>query len=295
EFRAAADTAVTLGYLGVRGLRLPRSRDINVAPAQLLTGTAVGLDGRPAPIAFYRRTAPRPNPAFGRITIAESAADSIYHGGFVQVQKRYARNFQLLASYTWSRVIDTSPSPVAVVPDTGDDAAIVQDTLNARLDRAVGDANIPHRFVGSVVWDISYANRLQPLVRAVLGDWQLSLINEVRSGYPYTLRVGQDVMNDGNPRNDRPPFVGRNTERLPNYATLDTRVSKYIPLGTERLRLQLIGEAFNLMNRTNIAGVQTGLYNFNAATNTFTRALNFRYASSSYDPRTVQLAAKLTW
>jgi hypothetical protein len=105
--------------------------------------------------------------------------------------------------------------------------------------------------------------------------------------------VGQDVNNDGNPRNDRAPGYGRNTERLPRYATLDTRVSKYIPLGFERLRLQLIGEAFNLTNRTNITGVQTGLYTFNSGV--FTQALNFRYASASSAPRTVQLALRLSW
>lgn len=296
EFQVAPDTSVTLGYLGVRGLRLARSRDINVAPAQQLVGTATNLDGTQTAISYARRPAIRPNLNFGRITLAESAANSIYHGGFVQVQKRYSRNVQFLASYTWSKVIDDNPSPVAVVPDTGDDAAIVQDTLNAGGDRGVGDANVPHRFVGSVVWDIAYANSLNPLARAVLGDWQLSFITDVASGLPYSIRVGQDVNNDGNPRNDRAPGYGRNTQRLPTFASLDTRASKYIPLGLERARLQLIGEAFNLINRTNITGVQTGLYNFNATgQGTFTRAGNFLFASSSAAPRTIQLALRLTW
>jgi hypothetical protein len=294
EFQVAPDTSVTLGYLGVRGLRLPRSRDINLAPVQALNGTIVA-GGTQTPVTYYRRTAPRPNANFGRITVAESTANSIYHGAFIQAQKRFSRNFQFLASYTWSRVIDDNPSPVAVVPDTGDDAAIVQDTLNLRDDRGPGDANVPHRFVGSVVWDITYANQLKPLARAFLGDWQLSFIGEASSGLPYTVRVGQDVINDGNPRNDRAPGYGRNTERLPMFATLDTRASKYIPLGLERLRLQLIGEAFNLTNRTNITGVQTGLYTFTAGTGVFAQAANFGFASASAAPRTIQLALKLMW
>lgn len=293
EFQVGRDASVTIGYLGVRGLRLPRSRDINVAEAQPLAGTLVELGGAQSAITYLRRTAPRPNANFGRITVAESTATSIYHGGFIQAQKRYSRNFQFLTSYTWSKVIDTNPSPVAVVPDTGDDAAIVQDTLNTAGDRAVGDANVPHRFVGSVVWDIAYGNGLNPAARALLGDWQISLIGEAASGLPYTVRVGQDVNNDGNPRNDRAPGFGRNTGKLPGFATLDTRVSKYIRMGTERLRLQLIGEAFNLTNRTNVTGVQTGLYNFNAGT--FTRAANYLFASSTAAPRTLQLALRLTW
>ncbi|HYP08106.1 MAG TPA: TonB-dependent receptor [Bryobacteraceae bacterium] len=294
ELRVAADTSVTLGYLGVRGLRLPRSRDINVAQAQAVSGSIVA-GGTQTPITYLRRTAPRPNANFGRITVAESTANSMYHGAFIQAQKRYARNFQFLASYTWSKVIDDNPSPVAVVPDTGDDAAIVQDTLNVRGDRGPGEANVPHRFVGSLVWDINYANQFSPFARALFGDWQLSLITEAASGLPYTVRVGQDVNNDGNPRNDRAPGYGRNTERLPTFATLDTRVAKYIPLGLEQFRLQLIGEAFNLTNRTNITGVQTGLYTFNATTSVFAQAPNFRFASATAAPRTIQLALRLSW
>ena len=55
-----------------------------------------------------RATAVRPYSKFGRITVFESGADSSYHGGFVQFSKRYAKNFQLQTSYTYSKVISIS-------------------------------------------------------------------------------------------------------------------------------------------------------------------------------------------
>ena len=58
--------------------------------------------------------------------------DSIYHAGFIQITKRYAQNFQFLASYTWSKVIDTLPDQTSVVPNNGGDDAVGK--LHARLE-----------------------------------------------------------------------------------------------------------------------------------------------------------------
>ncbi|HYP13759.1 MAG TPA: TonB-dependent receptor [Bryobacteraceae bacterium] len=295
EFQPLRDVAVNVGYLGVRGLRLPRTRDLNLPTPEALQGTVISGSER-TPITFFRYTAARPNSAFGRVQINESAARSIYHAGFVQITKRYAQNFQLQASYTWSKVIDTVPTPVAVVPETGDDAALPQFTIFPDVDRAVGDSDVPHRLVASGVWDINYAQSLQNRFwRGLLHGYQLSMIGSANSGRPYSLRVNLDLNGDGNTRNDRPPYVGRNTERLPMFATLDLRASKDIGLFTERARLRLMFEAFNVTNRTNITGRNAGLYNVNLAAREFTRPTNFGFANASGDPRILQLAAKVIW
>lgn len=65
--------------------------------------------------------------------------------------------------------------------------------------------------------------------------------------------IGQDLNNDGNIANERVSFAPRNGIRLPAFATLDLRGTKDVPLWPEsRVQLKLIGEAFNLTNRTNI-------------------------------------------
>jgi hypothetical protein len=211
------------------------------------------------------------------------------------VTKRFSQNFQFLASYTWSKVIDTVPDATSVVVGTGDDAKVAQDTLLPGLDRGVGDANIPHRFVGSGVWDVNYYRGQGGFGRLLLNGWQVSLIAEFRVGLPFSPTVGgnSDVNNDGNARTDRPPFLGRNIYRLPAYQTVDVRVSKAIPLGTERVRLRLIGEAFNSLNKANFSNVNRSPFSFNSTTRVFTPLSNFQQVNASFDPRILQLAAKI--
>ena len=99
ELQLGRDYALTFGYLGVRGTHLSRTRDINHFP--FVGETARFVDG--SSITVLRRPGTRPNRNFGRVSLFDSGGDSIYHGGFVQVQKRFAQSFQLLSSYTFSK------------------------------------------------------------------------------------------------------------------------------------------------------------------------------------------------
>jgi hypothetical protein len=257
ERQLANDYAVTVGYLGVRGVHLTRTRDVNLTPSVPVLGSYA--DG--AAVTYYRH-AGRPNPNFGRISLFDSGGDSIYHGGFIQLTKRYSRNFQLQTSYTFSKVIDTNPDFTSVVVGGGDDAKVAQDTLIPNLDRGLGNADARHRFVFSRVLDLNYARSLQNrAARALLNGYQVSLISSLQSGRFYSATIGgnSDVNNDGNTRNDRPPYVGRNTFEGPGYAAVDLRVSRDILLYHERAKLRLIFEAFNLTNRVNVGNLNIGV------------------------------------
>jgi hypothetical protein len=281
-----------VGYLGVRGYHLSRTRDINLYP--VAPRAARFADGTPTTVLV--RPASRPNRSFGRISLFDSGADSIYHGGFLQLTKRFSRNFQLLANYTWSKVIDTAPDATSVVVGGGDDAKVAQNTLLPNLDRAAGDANVPHRFVASGVWEINYWDKSSnPVLKYAVSGWQVSGIWNARTGLPFSPTVGgnADINGDGNTRNDRPPFLGRNVYRLPDVYTLDARVSKTIPLAGENVRLRLIGEAFNLTNRANVANVNRTPFNYTAATGTFTPVATFNAPNAALDPRILQIAAKI--
>lgn len=291
EVQLAKDYSLQIGYLGVRGYHLSRTRDINLYPvapqdARFADGTATTVLVRPST---------RPNPNFGRISLFDSGADSIYHGGFVQLTKRFAQNFQLLANYTWSKVIDTVPDATSVVVGA-DDYKVAQNTLLPNLDRAVGDANVPHRFVASGVWDLNYWSKSSNLfLKHAVNGWQISGIWNARTGLPFSPSVGgnADINGDGNTRNDRPPFLGRNIYRLPDVYTLDARVSKTIALGGESARLRLLGEAFNLTNRANVANVNRSPFNYTAATRTFSPVATFNAPNSALDPRILQIAVKI--
>ena len=290
--------SITAGYLGVHGYHLARSRDINLYPSVLTPGT-LSTGGT---INYWRHpgaTAPaRPNPAFGRITLFESGGDSIYHGGFVQLTKRFSRNFQLLASYTLSKVIDSAPDATSVVPgNSGDDAKVAQDTLLPNLDRGPGQNDIRHRFNFSAVWDLNYARSMSNAAgRALLSGWSLSTIATVQSGRHLAIGTSGDPNNDGNNYNDRAPLVGRNTLEGPGLATWDLRLTCDIFI-VERARLRLIFEAFNLTNRSNFSALQLNQYAFRAGV--FTPTTNFLFPQTNEVPgvgsRVLQLAAKFTF
>src|SRR5262249_14202851 len=52
---------------------------------------------------------------FGRISQFESNANSGYNALILQVNKRFAQHYQLLFSYTFSKVIDDAPDATSVV------------------------------------------------------------------------------------------------------------------------------------------------------------------------------------
>src|SRR5262249_39520114 len=81
--------------------------------------------------------------------------------------------------------------------------------------------------------------------------FELSSIVTLQSGRPFTLFVGFDANNDGNPVTDRVGASSRNTYRGDSLQTVDLRLSRAIHL-SERKRLSLALDAFNVVNRQNV-------------------------------------------
>jgi hypothetical protein len=101
------------------------------------------------------------------------------------------------------------------------------------------------------------------------------------------------------------PFVGRNSQQQPRTILVDARAQKDFTF-MEKYNLQLIGEAFNLMNHKNVTGVSTTGYSISTVkgttaattTNTLTYVPTFGTVSSAntnyaYGPRVIQVALRL--
>jgi hypothetical protein len=88
----------------------------------------------------------------------------------------------------------------------------------------------------------------------IFGGWLLSPIFIAGSGRPFNLLLGFDANNDGRSQSDRPGLAGRNTGLGEPYYSFDARLARRFFFGEERF-LELTFEAFNLFNRTNLAGV----------------------------------------
>ncbi len=293
EYELVKDLAVSVGYIFVKGTHIGRTRDINLRPP---VPTTIQIAGE-GPVTYLRFPG-RLTTSFDRLSQFESTANSIYNGLAIQVTKRFSHNFQFLASYTWSKAIDDTPDQTSVVPgNAGDDSKVVQNTLFIRDDRGLSVIDVPHRFVLSGVWELNYARSLDSgIARAILGGWSLSGILTANSGFPYSQQTGFDLNNDGNRFTDRAPGIGRNTQRLPNFVSFDPRVTREIRF-RERAKLQLIWEAFNVFNRANFSVARTTLFAAGSGPTAgqLVRQTNFGTFSNTFDPRIIQLAAKIVF
>ncbi len=301
EYQFQKDAALSVSYLAARGTHLQRYRDVNLGTPS--TPTTIGVAATSGVMTFPRFTLPRPIAGFDRILLFESNANSIYHGLALQLKKRFSQEFQFLAFYTFSKVIDDLPDPVPLNVPAGD-SRLLSDGSNPRVDRAPSVSDQRHRLVLGGVWQLNYARGSPAPAKAILGGWELSGILTAQSGLPYSGLVNFDLNNDGNSATDRTPGLGRNTFYLPRTVSLDPRVTRNVHL-TERARLQFIWEAFNVLNHANISGVRTT--EFSRSTSTAVcgiagtpclvtqdiGATAFGTPTATSGPRIMQLALKL--
>lgn len=262
EHELAHDLSVTIGWQMVKGNRLQRTRDINLGTPTAVTATIAGTTQT---VTYMRYPSARRILAFGRISEFESSANSLYHGMFIQLKKRMSHNFQGTISYTWSHAIDDVPDATAVVPSSSDDAKMLFDPNCIRCDRASSYNDQRHRFVLSGVWTLNYANAWSAVPKAILGGWEISAILTAQSGQPYFGLVSGDPNGDGNSFTDRLPTQGRDAFVLPATWSLDPRFSKTVNV-TERAKLQLFVEAFNILNHFNVLAVKPTEYVFSSGT-----------------------------
>ena len=255
EVQASKDLTVSASYIFSKGTHLQQIRDVNLG--NTVTGTIAVADTNRF-LTYRAFQEPRPISGFDRILVFNSDASSIYHGLAIQVNKRFSRNFQALASYTLSKVIDNNPNVYALNP--GPDASgLVQDPTDPRSDRGPGSNDQRHRFTSAAVWTPSYGSGLPTVARAILRGWELSGILTAQSGQPYSGLINFDLNNDGVFATDRTPGLGRNTFYMPASVSLDPRLTRSISLG-ERAKLQIMWEAFNALNHANITYVNNIQY-----------------------------------
>ena len=83
--------------------------------------------------------------------------------------------------------------------------------------------------------------------------------------------------------------LGRNAFNQPGFFQIDLRIAKQFPV-TERVKLQVIADGFNMLNRFNVSGVNPVCDSTAGAT-----SCAAGQPTSAYDPRTFQFALKLSF
>jgi len=251
ERQIGSGWTMSANYVYVHTTHLPWAIDRNLlSGAPVVTGT--GANGLPTNGLPFQDWGARPCVATPALCFADatrtiiqnneyaSLANAVYNGGILEVQKRFADHFALMANYTYSKAIDDST-------DFNSDYAAFNE-VNLAGERALSDFDQRHKVVVAAVLQ-------SPWQRSrILSGFELSPMVTYNSGHPFNLLAGADINGDNHFTNDRPPGAPRNSGLGPDYTAFDMRLSWTYGLGEQRA-LQFMAEGFNITNRTNFSRV----------------------------------------
>ncbi len=240
---------------------------------------------------------------FGSVNLQVSDGNSNYNALNVDLKKRFANNFQFLASYTLSHSIDDSSDLQTLL--------LPQDNRNFRAERSDSLFDQRHRFVFSAVLAAPTSFRgSDSFTRRVLADFTLAPIFEISSGRPFNILTNTDTNNDQSNQTDRPnvaadgtltlpaPFqsgsLGRNRGITHKFSSLDLRLTRAVRF-TERVRLDVIAEGFNLFNRFNEGAASPFFTDVNAFGQRNSGGKYFSRPTAAFDPRQFQFGLKLNF
>jgi Carboxypeptidase regulatory-like domain len=238
--------ALEVGYNLYRSLHIEQSLEANyqVNPA-LPVDPFVGPFYEPKPGV----TAGEPNAVILQNNQYSSTGSSIYHGLTASLSKRYSRGLEFQVNYTFSRAID----------DTSDYSSLSTPFRPGLLDRdrSVSDFNITHNFVANAVYTTPFHAGGRDFFSKLFADISISPVVYARSGVPFTLLVPGLANGAGSHNSEARPFhEGRNSGVGPNYFSWDMRISKAFYLRRDPgVRLEVIAQATDLLNRTNFSAV----------------------------------------
>jgi outer membrane receptor protein involved in Fe transport len=302
------DVDVTVAYAGSRGNHLIRIGDANLAPESIVNG-----------VKTYNPTAGRRNPNFTGIFQRVTDAQSFYHSAQLSVIKRYSAGLRAQLSYTFSRSVDDSSGINS--QDFGNVVQYGLDWYDRTIDRGLSAFHVKHNLTFNWTYDLPFGRSLKGLSGALVKGWQLNNITAIRSGTPFTVRLGFNRSGNLNTTsfsaNERPNLkpgassnpvlggtdryfdvnafelppvntrgtLGRNTLIGPGSVNVDASLGKSFALGESR-SLLFRAEVFNLPNHPNFA-VPSGQIAFTPTAG--------RITSTVTTSRQIQLGLKFTF
>ncbi len=257
--QVTSTTAVEVAYVGSEASHLDNSRNINNAP--------------PGPGAIQAR---RPYPRWGQIRYLGDDGKAYFNSLQVRGERRFARGFSYLTSYTWAHNIDQAYGTNESLPFSTNG---IQNVNCWACERSNSGFDYRHRLTNSFLWDVPVAKSMTGPAGYLLKNWQLNGIVTYQSGFPYSItQQGNSQNTDASPQ--RPDLVsgqiaeldkgvrsperwfntaafrvanmkfgdiGRNILRQAAMKTWDVGIFKNFPV-KEGHRVQFRFEAFNLFN-----------------------------------------------
>ncbi len=309
-------TIVDVGYAGSLGRNLQWQRAINSIPLGtnfLPSSQDPSQPGKALPANFLRSI-----PGYGPMYMIEMASSSSYHSLQVSARRRFSKNLQFGAAWTWSKAMDF----------TDTDTATVTPIVNLRQwNYGLAGFDRTHIVKVNYLYDLPNLPVHNAVLKGVLQGWQLSGIVSMVSGAPTGVGFSTTTAVDTTGTPDltaRTVITGaailtKDQRTFGRY--FDTSVFALAPVGTvgtapkvvfrgpgvnnwdtsmaksfrivERVQLRIRLEAYNAFNHTQFSSVNTTAQ-FNPATGAQTNAA-FGSLTAARSPRTVQLGARLSF
>jgi hypothetical protein len=269
EREIARNTVISASYIFSFGKFLPNFVDVNLSPPTGVRSVNI-LDG---PYAGQNWTFPtyfgasRPNPAFGQIQEIRSDISTKYNALVLQANRRLTRGLQFQSSYTLSRATDNGQNSQTFTPQF----SAPFDPLNQQGETGYSQFDRRHKFVASVVYNTHYSNKDNAVARALLNGWTIAPIVNMFSGArvtavtnaftPSSTTFGRTQAGGLNGSNGSLRFslTANNAFKQPPIKYVDLRVSRRFSI-KENMKLEILGEGFNIFNRTQVSGVNSRIY-----------------------------------
>jgi len=266
EHQLGARTTIEAGYQHVRGLHLIASVNQNV-PTCVAAGSNNGC---------------RPDSAYGNDSQYSSLADSHYDGLHLSFIQRPVSWGSIRLNYTYSKALDNVGEFFFSAPINN---------FNIWQDYGRSDDDQRHRFTldGNVHTSTGKAATLWEHVSHGL---QLSAMLQAYSALPFNITTGANTVQGtaARPTIDG-VFISRNAGSGFDFFSLGARLSRNFQL-SEKLRLQVLAEGFNLTNHVNgvtLNGVfGTGSYPNNPSP-------TYKQITAVGDPRTFQFGVRASF
>lgn len=233
EHLIARDLTASASYLFVRGVKLSRTRNINLLPPGPTFGPS------------------RADPQFGDVYQLEDSASSTYQGVSFVLNRRMSNELEFSANYTFSKTFD----------DASDYNEQPQNPFDLKPERALSLQDQRQRLTFNALWELPIGD--EEAGKPPKDDWVTRVFGHIEVAPIFTIESGRSVNpltgidstgSHAFPLSARPSGFGRNSLKSPMLANIDFRVLKYFPFG-KTARLDLVGEAFNLLNRANVAQI----------------------------------------
>ncbi|MBS1801506.1 MAG: TonB-dependent receptor [Acidobacteria bacterium] len=165
-----------------------------------------GLSGR----TIQQQIPLMPYPLLWGATLDGSRGYGSYNSLQARVTHSFSSGLNLALNYTWSKELDYVTTPIEDGQGVNSGGTVgTPDLVNNGLNRNYGLADVPHRFVATVVYTSPFGKNgkhalVNPVARFALGGWSLGSVVSMQGGMPVVVSMNNGAFTS---RVDRVPGV----------------------------------------------------------------------------------------